>query len=71
MFKSKRDSSGKIIRYQTRLVEKGFTQYYGVDDIKTYLPVICYLSVRTLFVLAIELDLEIHHLDVEVVFFKW
>ncbi|BES98092.1 Hydra magnipapillata [Nesidiocoris tenuis] len=68
VFKTKRDSSGRIARYRARLVARGFTQTYGVDYLETFAPVVKFSSLRLLFALAVELDLNIDCLDVDTAF---
>ena len=39
VFRIKRDSSGKIVKFKARLVAKGFTQRPGIDFVETFVPV--------------------------------
>ncbi|XP_073962728.1 UDP-galactose 4'-epimerase isoform X3 [Choristoneura fumiferana] len=68
VYKLKTDTHGNITRYKARLVIKGFNQVAGVDYHETFSPVIRHSSLRTLFALAAEMDLKMHHLDVDTAF---
>ena len=52
------------VRYRARLVAKGFTQRYGVDYEDTFSPVIKHSTLRMLFALSVQYDMDITHLDV-------
>jgi hypothetical protein len=64
VFKVKRDEKGNVARYKARLVAKGFTQQYGINYCETFSPIIRHSSIRFLFSLAAQLDLETDHLHV-------
>lgn len=68
IYKIKKDSDGKVVKYKARLVAKGCSQKAGIDYFETFSPVIRYSSLRLLFALGAKLDLEIDHLDVECAF---
>ncbi|GBP67411.1 Retrovirus-related Pol polyprotein from transposon TNT 1-94 [Eumeta japonica] len=67
VFKTKLESDN-IVRYRARLVAKGFTQKPGVDYDETFSPVVRHSSLRMLFALSVQLDLNITHLDVKTAF---
>lgn len=52
-------------RYKTRLVEKGFTQEYGIDYEETYAPVARLTSVRSLLAIAAVRKWEFFHMNVK------
>lgn len=68
IFTLKRDSEGNIVRYKARLVAKGYTQKYGEDFTEIFSPVVRHCSIRLLLALAVEMNLDIHHLDVQTAF---
>ncbi|KAG9451218.1 hypothetical protein H6P81_011183 [Aristolochia fimbriata] len=68
VFKTKRDSSGNIERYKVRLVAKGFTQREGIDYTDTYSPVSKKDSLHIILALVAHFDLELHQIDVKIVF---
>ncbi|CAH2104034.1 unnamed protein product [Euphydryas editha] len=67
VFKKKFNSDGEV-RFRARLVAKGFTQVKGVDFNETYSPVLRYSTLRLLFALSVNLDLNMNHLDVPTAF---
>jgi hypothetical protein len=67
VFKKKYDSDGEV-RYRARLVAKGFTQKEGVDFTETFSPVLRYSTLRLLFALSVQLNLNMNHLDVPAAF---
>ena len=65
VFWIKSDSSGKILKYRTRLVAQGFTQLYGVDFYETFTPVARLSSIRAVIALAASENWELHQMDVK------
>lgn len=70
VFKTKRDSEGKISRYKARLVVKGCAQRKGIDYEETFSPVVRYSTIRFLFSLAAQLDLDIDQMDAVTAFLQ-
>jgi hypothetical protein len=70
VFTVKHDGKGNVARYKARLFAKGFTQQYGIDYCETFSPVVRHSSIRFLFSLAAQLDLEVDHLDVVTAFLQ-
>ncbi|OWR48976.1 putative Copia protein [Danaus plexippus plexippus] len=56
------------IRFRARLVAKGFSQVQGVDYTDTFSPVVRHTTLRLLFALSVQLNLDITHLDVTTAF---
>ena len=59
---------GSIDKYKTRLVVKGYRQKEGLDYFDTYSPVIRITSIRILITITALYNLEIHQMDVKMVF---
>lgn len=68
VFKKKLGPESQLLRYKARLVAKGYTQEYGIDYKETYSPVVRYSTMRTLIALAVNLGLDIDHMDVKTAF---
>ena len=68
VFKTKRDSKGKVERFKARLVAKGFTQREGVDYNKTYSLVSKNDSFRIIMAFVAHFNLELHQMDVKTAF---
>ncbi|RVW44373.1 Retrovirus-related Pol polyprotein from transposon TNT 1-94 [Vitis vinifera] len=68
VFKTKRDSSGRIERYKTRLVVKGYSQREGIDFKETFSPVSIKDSFRVILSIVAHFDLELHQMDVKTSF---
>ncbi|CAF4883114.1 unnamed protein product [Pieris macdunnoughi] len=54
----------KTEKKKARLVAKGYSQRYGIDYRNTFSPVVRLDTIRLLTALAVELDMEIHQLDI-------
>lgn len=67
-YKIKTTANGDIDRLKARLVAVGSSQVKGIDYTKTFAPVIRWETVRTLFTVALQFNLAIHHLDVTTAF---
>ena len=68
VYKIKRNTNGEIVKYKARLVAKGFTQVQGVDYGETFSPVARLSSVRIMLAFAVQLNVQLDHLDVETAF---
>ena len=53
---------------KVRLVAKGYSQTYGVDYSNTFSPVAKLRSVRLFISLTTSHDLDLHQLDIKIVF---
>ncbi|OAE21887.1 hypothetical protein AXG93_1998s1270 [Marchantia polymorpha subsp. ruderalis] len=56
----KKDSQGRIVRYKSRLVVKGFMQRPGVDFSEVFAPTSRQANTRMLLALAAAKDWEVH-----------
>lgn len=61
----KKIKSDSEVQYRARLVAKGFTQKYGLDQHETFSPVVRHSTLRLLFALSVKLGLDITQLDVK------
>jgi hypothetical protein len=68
VFKIKETEGDKPLKYKARLVAKGFSQRKGIDYEETFSPTVRKGSLRLLFALAAQNDLEMVHLDVKTAF---
>ena len=68
VYKTKRDSKGKVEKFKARLVAKGFTQREGVDYESTFSPVSSKESFRVIMALVAHFDMELHQMDVKTAF---
>lgn len=64
VFKVKRDSRGKIERYKTRVVARGYMQVEGVNYQDIFAPVARLEAFRLMLALVAMMDLELDHMDV-------
>jgi len=60
---------GDTIRYEARLVSKGYAKKEGIDYNEVLLPVMKQLSIQILLALAAKYELEFDLLDVKIAFF--
>ncbi len=70
VFKIKHGVDGEVECYKARLVERSFTQTFGVDYNETFAPVAKFVSICCILALAAIEDMEIHQMDVKIAFFN-
>jgi hypothetical protein len=68
VYKLKKDASGQIVKYKTRLVANGYAQREGIDFDEVFAPVARLDSVRLLLALAAQEGWLVHHIDVKSAF---
>ena len=68
VFKRKRKVDRSIDKYKARLVIKGYRKTEGLDYFDTYSPVTRINSIRMVLAIAALRNLEIHQMDVKIVF---
>jgi hypothetical protein len=68
VLKRNRDSGGIVDRYKARLVLLGHLQRPDIDFFETYAPVVYFTAVRVALAIALNQNMEIHHLDVKCAF---
>ncbi|XP_073841217.1 uncharacterized protein [Musca autumnalis] len=64
VFTVKKNKSGEIEKFKSRLVAKGCSQKYGLDYTETFSPVIRYETIRMVLALAVEKKMYLHQMDV-------
>jgi Reverse transcriptase (RNA-dependent DNA polymerase) len=69
IFTVKQNPDGKVERYKTRLMAKGYSQTYDIDYDETFASVAKMSTVRTLVSLAANGGWKLHQLDVKNAFF--
>lgn len=67
-YRAKTDARGTIQQHKAKYVARGFTQQPGIDLTKTTLLVVAVTSLQALLAIAIERDMEIKQLDVDLAF---
>ena len=68
IFVIKRDENGKLLRFKSRLVARGFTQRAGIDFDKTFAPVMKQSLLRTVLAEACHNDWDIEQIDIKTAF---
>ena len=62
------NAKGKVDKYKSRLVAKGYSQVEGIDFGEIFSPVEKLTSIRFLLSIATTFDLEVEHMDVKTTF---
>jgi Reverse transcriptase (RNA-dependent DNA polymerase) len=68
VFKLKKDTQGKIVKYNARLVAKGYIQRQGIDFDEVFSPNARLETIRLLITIAAHEGWDIHHMDVKSAF---
>ena len=68
MLTKKCDANGQVTRLKALLVARGFRQVHGVDYNETFAPTIKMVAIQLLFSISVGINLELHHLDLEIAF---
>lgn len=68
VYKLKRYPSGKILKYKSRIVAKGYVQKHGVNYNEVFAPVARIETVRVILALAGTNGWRVNHLDVNSAF---
>lgn len=68
VFKIKTGPDGTIDRYKARLVAKGYYQIPNVDYKETFAPVASAITIRIVFALATQFEMELMQFDVKTAF---
>ena len=68
IYKIKYVADGNVEKIKARFVAKRYAQKEGIDYEETFAPVAKYTSIRFVIFLAVQMGLEIHQMDVKIVF---
>lgn len=68
MFQFKKDDSEKVVKHKTRLVMKGFLQKKGINLDEIFSPIMKITSIRVIFGLIANLNLELNQMNVKTTF---
>ncbi len=68
VFKVKLKSIGCIDHYKKPFVTKGYSQVVGIDYQEFFSLAVKITSIRVLMAIVAEKNLELHHIDVKIVF---
>jgi Reverse transcriptase (RNA-dependent DNA polymerase) len=68
VYKIKKDSEDRVIKYKARLVAQGYVQQYGVDYEEVFAPVARMETIRMLMAIAVQDGWLFHHMDVKFAF---
>jgi hypothetical protein len=68
LFKKKFNTEGKVEKYKSRLVAKGYSQVEGIDFGEIFSPVAKLNSIRFLLSIPVAFDLEVEQMDVKTTF---
>ena len=64
----KHKAYGTIDRYKARLIAKDYTQQKGIDNEKTFSPMVRFASIRLILAIVLIIDLELYQMDIKTAF---
>ena len=70
VFKYKRDAHGNITNRKARLVEKGYTQQYGIDYKETFAPTFKQDTIRIITVNTVLTNFNVVQIDINSAYFN-
>ena len=65
VFKTKFAADGSPLKYNSTLVDKGYSQVDGIDYSETFAPVAKMDSIRLALAIAASKQCDVHHMDVK------
>ena len=68
LYKVKPTSTGKIVKYKSRIVTRGFQRRYGVDYTENYASVALDLKIRLILGLTVSMNLHLRGADINTAF---
>jgi hypothetical protein len=68
VFKKKLNAKGKVEKYKSRLVAKGYSQVEGIDFGEMFSPVAKLTSIRFILSVVVVFDFEVEQMDVKTTF---
>jgi hypothetical protein len=68
LFKKKFNAEGKVEKYKSRLVAKGYSQVEGIDFGEIFSPIAKLTSIRFLLSIVVAFDLKVEQMDVKTTF---
>jgi hypothetical protein len=68
VFNKKLNAEGKVEKYKSWLVAKGYSQVQGIDFGEMFSPIAKQTSIRFLLYVFVAFDFEVEHMDVKTTF---
>ena len=71
VFRTKIVAEGSDVKYKSRLVAKGYSQFQGVDYTETFALVANTDSIRLVLAIAASKGWKVHHMDLKSALLHW
>jgi len=68
IYKIKYVAKGSMEKYKARFMAKGYVHKEGIDYEETFTPIARYTSIHSIISLAMQMDWQIHQMDVKTTF---